>query len=265
MLVWLFGNPGFKLTPKVYLAVMAIGLVNSIVFTIPYIKCTFFYGTIEMTGCTNAQLGLLMTIYGLGELFGLPIGGIFAEKIDSRKGLCVSSVATGILRFILVAKPCYATTALVWFLLVFTSLFIFWGAIFKGLRELAPAEYQGRIVGYYSGASEIGYWLVNAAMVPVYDHYSKTTDGMGMVAVFVFFGILCIVYAIAAWFLIGMCRKEREENGWNFMENDGVEAQGSFAGFIQNVKDVIKYKSVWVFGAVMFGTYGVQIALSYTT
>lgn len=41
------------------------------------------------------------------------------------------------------------------------------------------------------------------------------------------------------------------------MENDGVEAQVGFASFIQNVKDVIKYKSVWVFGAVMFGTYGV--------
>ncbi len=255
----------FKLTAKVYLAVIAIGLVNSIVFTIPYIKYTFYYGMIEMTGCTNAQLGLLMTIYGLGELFGLPIGGIFADKVDSRKGLCFSCAATGLLCFVLVAKPCYATTALVWFLLIFTSLFIFWGAIFKGLRELAPAEYQGRMVGFYSGASGLGYWIVNTAMVPVYDHYSKTTDGMGMVAVFVFFGVLCFVYAIAAWFLIGMCRKEQQENGWDFMTDDGVEAQQGFAGFMQNVKDVIKYKSVWVFGAVMFGTYGVQIALSYTT
>lgn len=255
----------FKLTAKVYLAVIAIGLVNSIVFTIPYIKYTFYYGMIEMTGCTNAQLGLLMTIYGLGELFGLPIGGVFADKVDSRKGLCFSCAATGLLCFLLVAKPCYATTALVWFLLIFTSLFIFWGAIFKGLRELAPAEYQGRMVGFYSGASGLGYWIVNTAMVPVYDHYSKTTDGMGMVAVFVFFGALCFIYAIAAWFLIGMCRKEQRENGWEFMTDDGVEAQQGFAGFMQNVKDVIKYKSVWVFGAVMFGTYGVQIALSYTT
>ena len=75
----------FKLTPKIILAVIAIGLVNSIVFTIPYIKYTFYYGMIEMTGCTNAQLGFLMTIYGLGELFGLPIGGLLADKVDSRK------------------------------------------------------------------------------------------------------------------------------------------------------------------------------------
>lgn len=255
----------FKLTPKIYMAIIAIGLCNSIVFTIPYIKYTFYYGMIEMTGCTNAQLGLLMTIYGLGELFGLPIGGLLADKVDSRKGLCVSTAATGLLCYILVAKPTYATTALVWFLLIFTSLFIFWGAIFKGLRELAPAEYQGRMVGYYSGASGIGYWVINTAMVPVYDHYSKISDGKGMVAVFVFFGAICFLFAIGAWFIIGACRKEQEENGWDFLNEEGeAPDERGFAGLISDLKEVVKYKSVWIFGLVMFGTYGIQIALSYT-
>ena len=255
----------FKLTPKIYLAIIAIGLCNSIVFTIPYIKYTFYYGMIEMTGCTNAQLGLLMTIYGLGELFGLPIGGLLADKVDSRKGLCYSTVATGILCYLLVLKPTYAMTAVVWFLLIFTSLFIFWGAIFKGLRELAPAEYQGRMVGYYSGASGIGYWLVNTAMVPVYDKYSKISDGKGMIAVFIFFGAICFIYAIAAWFLIGSCRKEQKANGWVFIEeNESEEGPQGLKGLLSDIKEVVKYKSVWVFGAVMFGTYGIQVALSYT-
>ncbi len=256
----------FRLTPKIYMAIIAIGLCNSIVFTIPYIKYTFYHGMIEMTGCTNEQLGLLMTIYGLGELFGLPIGGLLADKVDSRKGLCISTAATGILCYMLVAKPTYAMTALVWFLLIFTSLFIFWGAIFKGLRELAPAEYQGRMVGYYSGASGIGYWVVNTAMVPVYAHYSEVSDGKGMVAVFVFFGALCFLYAIGAWFIIGMCRKEQQENGWDFLHEEGETEsdERGFAGLISDLKQVVKYKSVWVFGLVMFGTYGIQIALSYT-
>ena len=43
----------FRLTPKIYMAIIAIGLCNSIVFTIPYIKYTFYHGMIEMTGCTN--------------------------------------------------------------------------------------------------------------------------------------------------------------------------------------------------------------------
>ena len=254
----------FKLTPKIYLAVIAIGLCNSIVFTIPYIKYTFYYGMIEMTGCTNAQLGLLMTIYGLGELFGLPIGGLLADKVDSRKGLCVSVVATGLLCFLLIANPTYKMTAIVWFLLIFTSLFIFWGAIFKGLRELAPAEYQGRMVGFYSGASGIGYWAINTAMVPVYAKYSTISDGKGMVAVFFFFGIICFVFAALAWFIIGSCRKEQKENGWTFIEDAPVEAPTGFKGLISDIKEVVKFKSVWIFGAVMFGTYGVQIALSYT-
>lgn len=254
----------FRITGRIYAAIIAIGLVNSIVFTIPYIKYTFYYGMLEMTGCTHAQLGLLMTIYGLGELFGLPIGGLLADKVDSRKGLCYSCAATGILCYLLVWKPTYAMTALVWFLLIFTSLFIFWGSIFKGLRELAPAEYQGRMVGFYSGASGIGYWVVNTAMVPVYDKYSKISDGKGMVAVFVFFGALCFIYAICAWFIIGACRKEQERNGWDFLHEDGVAIEYGVKGLISDLKEVVRYKSVWVFGLVMFGTYGIQIALSYT-
>ena len=257
------------MTPKVILAVIAIGLCNSIVFTIPYIKYTFYYGMIEMTGCTNAQLGLLMTIYGIGEFTTLPIGGILADKVDSRKGLCVSVVATGLLCFILVAKPTYATTAFVWFMLIFTSLFIFWGAIFKGLRELAPAEYQGRMVGFYSGASGLGYWVINTAMVPVYDKYAQISDGKGMVAVFLFFGLISFAIAAFAWFAIGAAKKEQVANNWVFVEDAPELATeggigGYLKGYIQDVKEVVRYKSVWVFGIVMFGTYGIQIALSYT-
>lgn len=258
-------NKSFKLTSKIYMAVIAIGLCNSIVFTIPYIKYTFYYGMLEMTQCTNAQLGLLMTIYGIGELFGLPIGGILANKVDYRKGICISTAATGVLCYLLVWKPSYETATIVWFLLIFTSLFIFWGSIFKGLRELAPKEYQGRMVGFYAGASGIGYWLVNTAMVPVYGKYSQITDGKGMVAVFVFLGAICFIYAIATWFIIGTCRKEQQANGWIFVETDTVEDARGIKGFIFDVKEVARYKSVWIFGLVMFGTYGIQIALSYTT
>ncbi len=254
----------FKLTPKIYLAIISIGLCNSIVFTIPYIKYTFYYGMIEMTGCTNAQLGLLMTIYGLGELFGLPIGGLLADKVDSRKGICISTIATGLLCFLLIANPTYKMTAIVWFLLIFTSLFIFWGSIFKGLRELAPDEYQGRMVGFYSGASGLGYWVVNTAMVPVYAKYSTISDGKGMVAVFFFFGIICFLFATFAWLTIGACRKEQKENGWDFVEKASEETPTGLKGLVSDIKEVVKYKSVWVFGAVMFGTYGIQIALSYS-
>jgi len=85
----------YSITSKVIAAIIGLGLIDAIVFTIPYIKYTFYYGMIEMTGCTNEQLGLLMTIYGLGEVFALPIGGILAERYDSAKVLLISTIGTG--------------------------------------------------------------------------------------------------------------------------------------------------------------------------
>ena len=213
-------NQSFKLTPKILIAVISIGLINSIVFTIPYIKNTFYYGMIELTGCTNEQLGLLMTIYGLGEVFSLPIGGLLAEKFDVKKTLLISTIGTGCLCFLIVAFPSYLTTAIVWFGLIFTSLFMFWGAIFKGLRILAPAEYQGRMNGLYSGASGIGYFIINMAMVPVYDYFSALSDGQGMRAVFVFFGILCFIIASFCYLAVKEALKEQKVNGWDNLIQD---------------------------------------------
>lgn len=257
----------YSITSKVIAAIIGLGLIDAIVFTIPYIKYTFYYGMIEMTGCTNEQLGLLMTIYGLGEVFALPIGGILAERYDSAKVLLVSTIGTGLLCFLLVIHPSYATTALVWFLLIFTSLFMFWGALFKAMRLLGPANFQGRINGLYYGAAGIGYFVINMSMVPVYDHYAKITDGMGMRAVFVFFGLFCFAVAIFCYFALKAAFKEQKENGWEIDEDDTAPvslAQG-LKGFIEQCKECFNYKCIWVFGIALFCVYGGQIAITYTT
>lgn len=255
----------FRLTPKVLIAILSIGLLNSIVFTIPYIKYTFYYGMLELTGCTNEQLGFLMTIYGLGEVFSLPIGGLLAEKYDVKKILLISSIGTGLLCFLIVLFPSYLTTAIVWCGLIFTSLFMFWGAIFKGLRILAPAEYQGRANGLYSGVSGIGYFVINMAMVPVYDHFSSAGDGQGMRAVFVFFGVLCFAIATFCFFAVRAALTEQKENGWVILPDADEHHPAGLKGLLAEFKAVAKYKSVWIFGICLFCVYGLQISVSYTT
>lgn len=255
----------FRMTSKVLIAILSIGLLNSIVFTIPYIKYTFYYGMLELTGCTNEQLGLLMTIYGLGEVFSLPIGGLLAEKFDVKKILLISTIGTGLLCFLIVFFPSYFTTALVWCGLIFTSLFMFWGAIFKSLRILAPAEYQGRANGLYSGASGVGYFVINMAMVPVYNYFSTKSDGQGMRAVFVFFGFLCFIIAGFCYFAVCAALKEQEENGWVILDTTSEQKPSGLKGLWAEFKAVAKYKAVWIFGICLFCVYGLQISVSYTT
>lgn len=256
----------FRLTPKVIIAVVSIGLINSIVFTIPYIKSTFYYGMIELTGCTNSQLGLLMTIYGLGEVFSLPVGGLLAERMECRKVLAISTFVTGTCCFLIVAFPSYATTAIVWFLLIFSSLFMFWGAIFKGLRLLAPGKYQGRINGLYSSSSGVGYFVINMAMVPVYDKYAAASDGMGMRAVFVFLGVICFAIAVFCYIAVGAAMKEQKQFGWAIDSVENSQSTGAgFAALLSDLKEVVRYKAVWVFGICLFCVYGLQISVTYTT
>ena len=56
---------------------------------------------------------------------------------------------------------------------------------------------------------------------------------------------------------IGNVQKRKRRKRLELYGKRRSRSSGRFCQFFQNVKDVIKYKSVWVFGAVMFGTYGV--------
>ena len=250
-----------RIAPIAYLAIVALGLLNSVVYSIPYIKDVFYEGMIELTGATNSQLGLLMTIYGLGEVISLPIGGVLAEKADSKKVLAISTILTAVGCFVLAIAPSYAMTAIVWLGLIFTSLFMFWGSLFKALRLLGSSRVQGKIVGYYQGAAGAGYFIINMILLKVYDMNDAAGAAAGMKAVFLVLGILCVAIALFGYVAIKIAG-----NAIDFSIIDDTKA-GSEENelLIETVKACVKNKTVWFFGIVVFSVYAVKITIGYFT
>ena len=90
-------------------------MLNCVIFSVPFIKYIFYDQMIALTQATNEQLGWLMTIYGLGEVFTLPIGGVLAERCNPKKVLSICGICTGIACFVLATAPSYYMTCIIWF------------------------------------------------------------------------------------------------------------------------------------------------------
>ena len=71
-----------KLSLKVLIKVLIMGSCWSIVYLIPFIQYVFYDPFQELMKATNAQLGFLITVYGLGNFYGCPLGGWIADRFN---------------------------------------------------------------------------------------------------------------------------------------------------------------------------------------
>lgn len=245
-----------KLSFKAYLAITLLALFHSTIYSIPYIKSVFYDGMLEITGVNNAQLGILMTIYGLGEVFTLGIGGIIAEKYDHKKVILFFSTITAGACALLVIKPSYIMTLIVWTILVLSTLFMIWGCLFKAIRVLGPDSMQGKINGLYYGINGIGYFVINMACLYVYDIFAKTSAADGMKAVFACLGVLTMAFGISGYIALKAAGTYEKE-----IKVEDTEKKSILAEF----KIIAKEKGVWYFGGTLFCMYSTNIAIQYFT
>lgn len=245
---------------KVSLTVFCLGMCFSVMYSLPYIKAVFYDGMIQLTGTTNAQLGALMTIYGLGEVLTPGIGGILARKYDYKKIIGVSCLASIIGCLLLAWFPSFLMTILVWFLLVFSTLFMVWGTWFKAMRIMAPDEAQGRMTGLFYGCCGVGYFLVNSLCLYAYDKAAATSAVKGMQNVFYAFAGTLAVFTILSVVMMKAVGVRNQAA----VEED-LKSKGEKVSLLADMKAVAKYRSVWYFGITLFCMYSTTISIQYFT
>ncbi|MDC9435753.1 MFS transporter, partial [Clostridioides difficile] len=81
---------------KLIFQLTVIAICWEVVYIIPFIQYTLYDPILEALQCTNTQLGLLLTIYGLGNIFGAPVGGWLADRFDYRKIILGSVFLNGV-------------------------------------------------------------------------------------------------------------------------------------------------------------------------
>ena len=80
---------------KRWITLALCGIAGSAIYKLPYLRETYYDAMQQATGATNAELGFLMTAYGLVNFLLYLPGGWAADRFSARKLMTFSLISTG--------------------------------------------------------------------------------------------------------------------------------------------------------------------------
>lgn len=180
---------------KYFLAIISLGLVYGTMFNLPYMKYIFYDAMIEGMNCTNAQLGLLVTVYTAISCIGLLPGGWIADRYQTKGIIVVSAVVQGLISiFFAFTMHSYVCAMITWVVSGFAGVTAFWAAILKAVSMVGAKEEQGRTYGYYEAFCGVSATITNAVALAVFAGFDDSVTALKWAVIVM--GIMSLVGAV---------------------------------------------------------------------
>lgn len=229
--------------------IILVSMGSSIIYTPIYLKNVFYEPLMQGLGCTNADLGALLSCYAITALITYLPAGILADKIRMRTLSWLGFGGTAVLTFIYATLPSLGMLYVLFIGFGITSILIWWGTRFKIVRLCcAEDEYASKIGTSYSiyGAAGLVIGLINAAIVS-----AIPIPSAGIQVLLVFLGVLISLLAVLSFIFVPDFKGEINKDAKMFSLGEVVQA--------------IKHPGViWACLAYFF-VYAVYQGVTYTT
>ena len=202
--------------------IILISMGSSIIYTPMYLKNVFYEPLMQALGCTNADLGALVSCYVIAALICYLPSGIVADKFRMRTLAWVGFVGTAILTFAYAMLPSLFMCYVLFIGMGITSILIWWGTRFKVIRLCCEEnEYPARIGVSYSiyGVAGLVIGLINAAIVA-----AIPVPAQGVQALLIFLGVLIALLGVLSYILIPDFKGEINKDSKLFSLADALEA-----------------------------------------
>jgi MFS family permease len=238
--------------------VLVMGACWSICYLIPFIQYVFYDPFQQLLGCSNAQLGFLMTVYGFGNLYGCPIGGWIADRYNYKIVYAGSVLLNGILGIIFVLNPTYSAALILWVGFSVASLIMNYPAHIKIIRNLVGDENQGKIFGFNETSVGISNIVFNAFMMFLFTKFLEGTGGLK--AAILGLSVLSILLCFAVWFVIPYPNKSKEQ-----VKAEAEPAPEKHRMGVADYKNILKNPATWLIALSIFSIYSFLTTMSYFT
>lgn len=229
--------------------VILISMGSSIIYAPMYLKNVFYDPLMQALGCTNADLGLMVSAYGLAAMICYLPSGIVADKFRMRTLATVGFLTTAVLVFVYATLPSVEVCFALFVAMGITSILIWWGTRFKVVRLCCEEdEYASKIGISYSiyGVTGLVIGLINAGIIA-----SIANTAVGVQVMLVFLAVTIAVLGIIAFFLIPGFKGEINKEAKLFSLSEALEA--------------IKHPGVMWACIAYFCVYAVYQGATYTT
>ena len=229
--------------------IILISMCSSVVYTPMYLKNIFYDPLMQAIGCSNADLGMMVSMYGIAAVVCYLPSGIVADKFRMRTLATVGFVGTAALTFVYAALPSLVVCYIIFLGMGVTSILIWWGTRYKVIRLCCEEnEYSQKIGISYSiyGLAGLVVGLVNTAIVA---SFADAVTGVRVMIVFL--GAILLIMGVLSYILIPDFKGEISQNSGLFDLKDAVEA--------------FKWPGVIWAALTMFFVYSVYQGATYTT
>lgn len=249
-----------KMSLKVPVTLLVLGACWSIVYIIPFIQYIWYDPFHEFLGGTNTQMGLLITIYGFGNVFGAPIGGWIADRFNYKYIYVFSVLLNGIFTLLFVLNPNYTFAILMWVGFAIDSLLMNYPTHIKMIRDLTTDENQGKIFGLNETCIGVFNIIFNSVMMVF---YMKFMEGIaGLKAAMMSIAILSFVLTIVAWVVL---ENPKERIAAEKAEKAAKGAAEKKGNILRDFIQIIKQPATWLVAISILAVYSFLNTLTYFT
>ena len=233
-----------------YLSIMALGFAGGSIYLIPFIRYVFYTWQADAMMITNQQLGILSTMYAIGNTLLYIPGGIVSDKFSTKKCLLFSLMSTTVLTFMFAMRVnSYSLALVIWLLFAFTTTFLFWCALMKTIRMLGSESEQGFLFGLYYMGNGLSGALINTIALKFTSEGASAVSNF-KVGVYVY-GASTLVAFILIFFFVKDTRGSEEAEDEKFRFNQ--------------VGALLRNPALWLFSAIVFTGYALFSSASYLT
>ena len=210
--------------------IVLVSMGSSIIYTPIYLKNVFYEPLMQGLGCTNADLGALLSCYAIVAVITYLPAGIIADKVRMRTLSWVGFGATAVLTFIYAMLPSIQMLYVVFVGYGITTILIWWGTRFKIVRLCCSEDDYASKIGVSSAVADAS---------------------QGIQVLLVFLGALIALLAVLSFIFVPDFKGEIDKNAKLFSLSEVVTA--------------IKHPGViWACLAYFF-VYLVYMGVTYTT
>ena len=202
--------------------IVLISIGSSIIYTPIYLKGVFYTPLMDALGATNAELGMMVSVYGIAAVILYLPSGIVADKFRMRQLATVGFIGTAILVFVYATLPSVEICYVLFVLMCVTSILIWWGTRFKVIRLCCEEnEYATKIGISYSiyGLAGLIIGLVNSAIIA-----AIPDTVVGVRTMLIFLGVLIALLGVIAFFIIPDFKGEINKDTKMLSLSDAIEA-----------------------------------------
>lgn len=229
-----------------WLRFLILVLGGGTVYKLANLKDAFYVPMQAFMGLSHTEIGLLLSANAIIATALFVVGGMLADRFETRRLIPLGLIGTGCLGVYLATFPPFSSLLIVFSLLAVCADCLFWPSLLKAIRNLGNDQEQGRLFGLLEGGRGVVDTLVAFAALGVF--VAMGSGESGLKSAILFYSVIDLLAGTLTWFLL---------------KGDSAPSLAKPKNGLANLMEAIKVPGIWLVSLNVFMVYIVYCGLTY--